>query len=73
MISSLTIFARKKFSLTVIDDVMRYLGNRALIKKLSDGFSKSLASTLSLASKITSYPGFQIVAVLSLSIYIYPL
>ena len=32
----------KKNSLTLIDDVIRYLGNVALTKK-SDGFSKSLA------------------------------
>ena len=34
----LTIFG-KNFSLTVIDGVTWYLGNRALTKKWSDGFS----------------------------------
>ena len=31
----------EKKSLTVIDDVIRYLGNGALTKKWSDGFPKS--------------------------------
>ena len=63
----LTIFGRKKFSLTVIDDVMRYIGNGALTKKWSDGFSKSLAWTISWANKIANYSCCQIVVVFSLS------
>ena len=43
MAYGLTIFGEKKFSLTVIDDVIRHLGNGALEKKWSDSFSKSLA------------------------------
>ena len=43
MMYSLTIFEKKVFPLTVIDAVIRYLGNEALTKKWSDGFSKSLA------------------------------
>ena len=37
---SLTIFEKSKFSLTVIDEVMRYLGNGTLTEKWSDVFSK---------------------------------
>ena len=33
----------KKFALTVIDDIIRYLGNEALEKMCSDGLIKSLA------------------------------
>ena len=42
MMYILTIFG-KKISLAVIDDVIWYLGNGALTKKWSDGFSKSIA------------------------------
>ena len=43
MVYTLTIFGKNNFSLTVIDGVIRYLGNEAPPKKWSDGFSKSLA------------------------------
>ena len=43
------------------DDVIWYLGNGALTKKWSDGFSKSIAN------KIANYPRCQIIVVSSLS------
>ena len=64
---SLTIFRKKRFSLTAIDDVIWYLDNGALTKKWSNGFSKSIAQTDSFANKISNYPRFEIVVVFSLS------
>ena len=54
MMYTLTILVEKK-SLTLIVDIIRYLGNRTLTKKWSDGFSKPPVKNLNLVNKIAYY------------------
>ena len=46
MMHKFTVFGGEKLSLTVIDDVMRFLGNGALTKKWSDDFESHLPEIL---------------------------